>query len=96
MGNIIDIEKVAEMLGVSVRTVQRHIKNNPGNFPGKQIGEKWVFDEAQISEWVRGEWPLPKEKQTQRELIESEAKKWGIDMPEVLVDLQQARRDEEE
>lgn len=94
MSKIIDIEAVAEMLGVSVRTVQRHIKNNPGKFPGQQIGEKWVFDEAQVREWVRGEWPLPKAKLTQRELIDAEAKKWGIDMPEVLVDLQQAKRKE--
>lgn len=95
MSKIVEIDRVADMLGVSVRTVQRHIKNNPGNFPGKQIGEKWVFDEAQIHEWVRGEWPLPKEKQTQRELIDAEAKRWGVDMPEVLVDLQQAKREKE-
>ena len=86
---ILNIEQVAELLGVSVRTVQRHIAANRGEFPGRQIGGKWVFDKQQILEWVRGEWP-PQRRPTQEELIEREARRWGADLPETLIDLQRS------
>lgn len=85
---ILNIEQVAELLGVSVRTVQRHIADSKGKFPGRQIGSKWVFDKQQVIEWVRGEWhPAPKPL-SQEERIAIEAKRWGVDMPETLLDLQ--------
>lgn len=92
---IIDIEQVADLLGVSVRTVQRHIADSDGDFPGRQIGSKWVFEKQQVIEWVRGEWHPAATKQSQLELIEKERRRWGIDLPETLVDQQQhaSRRD---
>lgn len=91
---IIGIEEVAEMMGVSVRTVQRHINRSKGDFPGKQIGGKWVFHRSQVVEWVRGEWLPPEAAISQKELIEKEVRRWGADMPETLVDLQQEAKRE--
>ena len=85
---ILSIEQVAELLDVSVRTVQRHIAANKGNFPGRQIGGKWVFDRRQIIEWVRGEWQPGGWRRAQAELMEKEARRWGADLPETLIDLQ--------
>jgi excisionase family DNA binding protein len=87
---ILNIEQVAELLGVSVRTVQRHIAANKGRFPGMQIGGKWVFDKRQIIEWVRGEWQPPRRRPTQEELIEKEARRWGADLPGAFIDLQRS------
>jgi excisionase family DNA binding protein len=90
---IIGIEQVAELLGVSVRTVQRHIDDAGGEFPGRKIGSKWVFDKQQIIEWVRGEWKLQAPTKTQMDLIEQERKNWGVDLPETLVNQQQYLRE---
>ena len=70
--------------------MQRHIAANEGAFPGRQIGSKWVFERRQILEWVRGEWPPHPPRPTQEELIEREARRWGADLPETLIDLQRS------
>lgn len=89
---IIGIEEVAELLGVSVRTVQRHIAKNKGHFPGRQIGGKWIFDREQIIDWVRGDWQPIAKSETQMELIEEETRRLGVDRPETFIEMQQHAR----
>jgi len=86
---ILTLEQAAEMLQLSTRTIQRLV--NKGRMPGRRIGGQWRFDRDQLREWVRGaDMEAPAEKLTQAELIEREAKRIGADLPQTLIDLQQA------
>ncbi len=89
--DILTMEQAADMLQVSTRTIQRMVKS--GEIPGRQVGSQWRFDREQLRQWVRGDlksWPRPL---TQTELIEQEADRLGgADMPQMLIDLQQAAR----
>ena len=88
---ILTMEQAAEMLQVSVRTLQRMVKD--GRMPGRQVGSQWRFDRDQLRQWVRGEVeaePQPAEPMTQLELLEKERSRFGLDVPETLVELQQA------
>ena len=87
---ILTLEQAAEMLQLSARTVQRLVSK--GQMPGRRIGGQWRFDRDQLREWVRGADVQPEEKpQTQEELIASEARRIGADLPQTLIDLQQAK-----
>ena len=90
---IMTMDQAAEMLQVSTRTVHRMVKQ--GKMPGQQVGSQWRFEREQLREWVRGTWQPEdsRESLTQRELIEKEARRLGVDIPETLVDLQQAARE---
>lgn len=88
---ILTIEQAAEMLQVSVRTIQRMVKD--GKIPGRQVGSQWRFDRDQLREWVRCEIEVPeppRPAQSQFDLIEQESRRMGLDRPETLVELQQA------
>jgi len=90
---IMTMEQAAEFLQVSTRTIHRMVSQ--GKMPGRQVGSQWRFEREQLHQWIRGEWPQrgPEESTTQRELIEKEARRLGVDIPETLVDLQQAARE---
>ncbi len=86
---ILTLEQAAQMLQLSSRTIQRLVSK--GEMPGRRIGGQWRFDRDQLREWVRGAdvEPAP-EPQTQAELIAQEARRIGADLPQTLIDLQQA------
>jgi excisionase family DNA binding protein len=84
---ILTMEQAAEFLQVSTRTIQRMVK--AGEIPGRQVGSQWRFDREQLREWIRGE-QIERLAAAQRELIEKEARRLGVDIPETLVELQQA------
>ena len=85
---ILTMQQAAEYLQVSVRTLQRMVAT--GEVPGRQVGRQWRFDQAQLREWVRGEGIAAATEQAQRELMEKEAARFGLDQPETLVELQRA------
>lgn len=83
---ILTLEQAAEMLQVSLRTMQRLAKD--GKLPGRQIGSQWRMDREQLREWVRGHDVTPPTTMTQEELVERERARLGVDLPETLLDLQ--------
>ncbi|RKZ11544.1 hypothetical protein DRQ50_13445 [bacterium] len=88
---ILTMEQAAEMLQVSTRTIQRMVKE--GRMPGRQIGSQWRFEREQLREWVRGchDWAhAPTTGEEQLALIEQERARLGVDLPETLIELQQA------
>jgi excisionase family DNA binding protein len=88
---ILTIEQAADMLQVSVRTLQRMVKKK--QIPGRQVGSQWRFDREQLRQWVRCEVEVPVEPKpalSQFELIEKESRRMGLDRPETLIELQQA------
>jgi excisionase family DNA binding protein len=88
--DILTLTQAASYLQVSERTILRMLKD--GKIPGRQVGSQWRFDREQLRDWVRGHDPTPPRELTQRELIEQERARLGVDLPETLVDLQQAAR----
>lgn len=87
---ILTMEQAAAYLQVSTRTLQRMVTD--GRVPGRQVGSQWRFDREQLREWVRGEESSPAEKEqatSQRELVEKESLRLGVDVPETLLDMQQ-------
>lgn len=85
---ILTLEQAAEMLQLSARTVQRLVSK--GRMPGRRIGGQWRFDRDQLQEWVRGaDVEPPVESISQIELIDREARRLGVDLPQTLIDLQQ-------
>ncbi|MCP4572809.1 MAG: helix-turn-helix domain-containing protein [bacterium] len=84
---ILTLEQAARLLQVSTRTIQRMVKD--GRLPGRQVGSQWRFDREQIRAWVRGEHDPESAAVAQRELIERERARLGVDMPETLIDMQQ-------
>jgi excisionase family DNA binding protein len=88
---ILTLEQAAEMLQLSARTVQRMVSK--GRMPGRRIGGQWRFDRDQLREWVRGAEVEPAEVSvSQTELIAREARRLGVDVPQTLIDLQQAAK----
>ena len=88
---ILTLEQAAEMLQLSTRTVQRMVSKS--KMPGRRIGGQWRFDRDQLREWVRDETVIPpEEKLSQVELIDREARRLGVDLPQTLIDLQQAAK----
>ena len=86
---ILTLEQAAEMLQLSARTVQRMVSK--GKMPGRRIGGQWRFDRDQLREWVRGaDVEPPAAPVSQAELIAREARRMGVDLPQTLIDLQQA------
>jgi excisionase family DNA binding protein len=85
---ILTLQQAAEFLQVSTRTMQRMVKAK--EIPGRQVGGQWRFDRDQLKEWVRGEGGATATARAQQELIEREARKLGVDLPQTLIDLQQA------
>lgn len=84
---ILTLEQAARFLQVSTRTIQRMVKD--GRLPGRQVGSQWRFDREQLRAWVRGEHDPEQAAATQRDLIEKERARLGVDMPETLIDMQQ-------
>ena len=90
---ILTMEQAADYLQVSTRTLQRMVAD--GRAPGRQVGSQWRFDREQLREWVRGEPSSPAEREqagralSQRELVEKESLRLGVDVPETLLDMQQ-------
>ena len=86
---ILTLEQAAELLQLSARTVQRMVSK--GKMPGRRIGGQWRFDRDQLREWVRGADVEPTAApESQAELIAREARRMGVDLPQTLIDLQQA------
>jgi len=85
---ILTMEQAAQFLQVSTRTIQRMVKE--GRLPGRQVGSQWRFDREQLRMWVRGGHDLEQAAAAQRDLIERERARLGVDMPETLIELQQA------
>jgi excisionase family DNA binding protein len=88
--DILTLAQAASYLQVSERTILRMLK--AGEMPGRQVGSQWRFDREQLRAWIRGHDPLPARPLTQRELIEQERARLGVDLPEMLIDLQQSAR----
>lgn len=92
--DILTMEQAAAMLQVSTRTIQRMVAD--GRMPGRQVGSQWRFDHEQLRQWVRGETESPRKlaeqerQRSQRELVERESLRLGVDVPETLLDLQQS------
>lgn len=84
---ILTMEQAAELLQVSVRTIQRLVKT--GEIPGRQVGTQWRFHRDQLIDWVRGRDPEPKKSLSQTELIQLWGEKMGVDLPQPLIDFQQ-------
>ena len=90
---ILTMEQAAAYLQVSTRTLQRMVTD--GRVPGRQVGSQWRFDREQLRDWVRCEEPSPAEKEraeqasSQRDLVEKESLRLGVDVPETLLDMQQ-------
>jgi excisionase family DNA binding protein len=87
---ILTLQQAAEYLQVSERTILRAHKE--GRVPGRQLGSQWRFDRQQLREWIRGEIDVPEPPSSQLELIEQERARLGVDLPETLIDLQQAAK----
>ena len=87
---ILTMQQAAEMLQVSTRKLQRMVKT--GEIPGRQVGSQWRFDRDHLKEWVRGEGraTAAATARAQQKLIEQEARRLGVDLPQTLIDLQQA------
>jgi len=85
---ILTMQQAAELLQVSTRTLQRMVKK--GEIPGRQVGSQWRFDRGQLKAWVRGESSSAATARAQQELIAREARRLGVDLPQTLIDLQQA------
>lgn len=85
---IMTMQQAAEFLQISTRTLQRMVRSD--EIPGRQVGSQWRFDRDQLREWVRGECTADATARAQQELIEKEARKLGVDLPQTLIDLQQA------
>ncbi len=85
---ILTMQQAAELLQVSTRALQRMVKK--GETPGRQVGSQWRFDRDQLKAWVRGESTSAATARAQQELIEREARRLGVDLPQTLIDLQQA------
>ena len=85
---ILTMQQAAEYLQVSVRTLQRMVA--AAEVPGRQVGRQWRFERSQLREWVRGEGAAAATERAQRELMEKEAARFGLDQPETLVELQRA------
>jgi len=85
---IMTMEQAAGLLQVSTRTIQRMVK--AGQIPGRQVGSQWRFDREQLRAWVRCELEVPAAREDQLDLIERERARLGVDLPETLVELQQA------
>lgn len=83
---ILTMAQAAEYLQVSVRTLQRMVA--AGEIPGRQVGRQWRFEREQLRQWVRGVDAAEATVQAQRELMEKEAARFGLDRPETLVELQ--------
>lgn len=84
--DILTLEQATAFLQVSTRTLQRLVRD--GQMPGRQVGSQWRFDREQLRQWVRGE-RAEETIAAQIALIEKEAARFGLDLPETLVDLQQ-------
>jgi excisionase family DNA binding protein len=84
---ILTLEQAARFLQVSTRTLQRMLKE--GRLPGRQLGSQWRFDREQLRAWVRGDHVPELEAAAQRDLIERERARLGVDLPETLIDMQQ-------
>jgi len=89
--DILTLTQAAAYLQVSERTILRALKE--GRMPGRQVGSQWRFDREQLRGWVRGEIEDPPRAETQLDLIEKERARLGVDLPEMLIDLQQAARE---
>jgi excisionase family DNA binding protein len=50
---ILTIRQVAQLLKLAERTIYRLVRR--GELPGRKIANKWRFDQAQVTAWVRGE-----------------------------------------
>ncbi len=87
---VLTLEQAAEMLQVSTRTIQRLAKK--GEMPGRRVGGQWRFDREQLRHWLRGGLVKPQEDLSQIDLIAQEQRRWGVDLPQTLIDLQQAAR----
>ena len=85
---VLTMQQAADLLQVSVRTVQRMVKS--GDLPGRQVGRQWRFDRDQLKRWVQGDGLAALTAVAQRKLIEQERRRLGVDLPETLIDLQQA------
>jgi excisionase family DNA binding protein len=85
---ILTMKQAAEFLQVSTRTLHRMVKK--GEVPGRQVGSQWRFHRDQLKDWVRQGGSTQATVRAQQELIEREAKKLGVDLPQTLIDLQQA------
>ena len=85
---ILTLQQAAEMLQISERTLQRIVKK--GEVPGVQVGGQWRFDRELLRDMVRGLWAPPREKESGRSLVEAESQRLGVEIPEVLHDLQVA------
>jgi excisionase family DNA binding protein len=98
--DVLTLEQAAKMLQVSPRTIQRMVAG--GRMPGRQVGSQWRFHRDQLLDWVRGseEAGSGEEMQgsaemrghdlSQLELIAREQRRLGVDLPQTLIDLQQA------
>jgi len=84
---ILTLEQAAAFLQISTRTVQRLVRD--GQMPGRQIGSQWRFEREQLRQWVRGEHVPADTVEAQSQLIERERRKFGTDLPETLIELQQ-------
>jgi excisionase family DNA binding protein len=47
---VLGVEEVAELLGVSVATVQRRARD--GKLPAVRVGRRWVFYRHVLEDWL--------------------------------------------
>lgn len=51
--NYINLEQVAEYLGVKPITIRSWIKNPETDIPARKIGRFWKFKKSEIDAWVK-------------------------------------------
>ena len=51
--NYINLEQVAEYLGVKPITIRSWIKNSNSQIPARKIGRFWKFKKSEIDAWVK-------------------------------------------
>jgi len=51
--NYINLEQVAEYLGVKPITIRSWIKNPETGIPARKIGRFWKFKKSEIDAWVK-------------------------------------------
>ncbi len=51
--NYINLEQVAEYLGVKPITIRAWIKNPDSQIPARKIGRFWKFKRSEIDAWVK-------------------------------------------
>lgn len=81
MDKLYTMNQIAEMLHLSVRTIQNYIKD--GKLNGKKIGSQWRFTEEDISTLLADENFLQKKTSDEKNNLKKFLEKTSVEEPEI-------------